>query len=362
MTATVTVGHELLEQFMTAVFDGCGVPADDAKTIAAVLIAADLRGFDSHGINRLKPVYYDRLRAGKVSPTTRVEVVRETPGTAVIDGHFGMGHVVARQAMALAMRKAKAVGVGMVAVRNSTHFGIAGYYPLMAAAQDMFGFATTNARPSIAPTFSVENMLGTNPLTFAFPTDEEFPFLLDCATSIIQRGKIEEYARDGSPTRAGLVIGSDGRPRTDSAAILQELVDGSAALLPVGGAGEEYGGYKGYGYAAVAEILAASFANAAFLKQVTGMNVGHCFIAADIAAFDDPAAFRARTGALLRALRAAKKAPGADRIYTPGEKEYETMRDRRRTGIPVPPGIMRELVTMRDELKLAAFRFPGEVN
>lgn len=347
-----------LEEFMTAVFRGCGVPAADARIVAAVLLAADLRGIDSHGINRLKPVYYDRLRAGKIKPLTNLEVVREGPTTAVIDGHFGMGHVIGQAAMTLAIDKAKKLGLGMVAVRNSTHFGIAGYYALMAAEAGMFGFCTTNARPSIAPTFGVENMLGTNPLTFAFPTDEEFPFLLDCATSITQRGKIEEYARDGKPTLAGKVIGTDGLPRTDSAAILDELVRGDAALLPVGGAGEDLAGYKGYGYATVAEILSAALQSGAFLKQVTGMNVGHCFFAADIAAFNDLAAFKKQTGDLLRALRGSKRAPGAARIYTPGEKEYEVMRDRQRRGIPVPAGVARELLTMRAELGLTDFCFP----
>ena len=348
----------LLGRFMAAVFAGCGVPEADARIVADVLLAADLRGFDSHGINRLKPVYYDRLRAGKISPLTRAEIVREGPTTAVLDGHFGMGHVIGHAAMTMAIARAKQYGLGMVAVRNSTHFGIAGYYAQMAVAAGMFGFCTTNARPSIAPTFGVENMLGTNPLTFGFPTDEPFPFMLDCATSITQRGKIEAYARAGQPTRAGLVIGADGLPRTDSAAILDGLVANEMALLPVGGAGEELGGYKGYGYAVVAEILSAALQGGAFLKQVTGMNVGHCFLAADIAAFTEPAAFRKQTGDMLRALRASRKAPGAARIYTPGEKEHETMGERQRDGIPVAESIQRELLAMRDELGLADFNFP----
>lgn len=346
-----------LGEFMTDVFTACGVPAADARIISDVLLAADLRGIDSHGVNRLKPVYYDRLRAGRVSPLTAPATVREGPTTAVIDGKFGMGHVIAHRAMALAISKAKQYGLGAVAVRNSTHFGIAGYYALQAVEAGMLGFVTTNARPSIAPTFGVENMLGTNPLTFGIPTDEAFPFLLDCATSITQRGKIEEWERGGKTTRAGLVTGAHGEDRTDTAGILRDLVSGDAALLPVGGAGEEYAGYKGYGYATVAEILSSALQGGFFLKQVTGMNVGHFFLAMDVAAFADPAVFRKQVGDELRALRAARKAPGATRIWTAGEKEHEALRERSRLGIPVNASIIADLRAMRDELGLP-HRFP----
>ncbi len=346
-----------LGEFMADVFVACGVPAADARIISDVLLAADLRGIDSHGVNRLKPVYYDRLRAGKISPLTAPETVREGPTTAVIDGKFGMGHVIAHRAMELAIAKAKQYGLGAVAVRNSTHFGIAGSYALQAVDAGMLGFVTTNARPSIAPTFGVENMLGTNPLTFGIPTDEDFPFLLDCATSITQRGKIEEWEREGKTTRAGLVTGTQGEERTDTAGILRDLVSGDAALLPVGGAGEAYAGYKGYGYATVAEILSSALQSGFFLKQVTGMNVGHFFLAMDVAAFADPVAFRRQVGDELRALRAAKKAPGAARIWTAGEKEYEALQERSRLGIPVNASIIADLRTMRDELALP-HRFP----
>ncbi|MDD2324313.1 MAG: Ldh family oxidoreductase, partial [Bacteroidales bacterium] len=211
MKKTRYIDFDTLQRFMTDVLTGAGVPPDDAAICAEILIEADKRGIDSHGINRLKPIYYNRIKEGILNPVTEIEIVREGPATAVLDGHDGMGHVISKKAMQMAIEKARIYGIGMVVVRNSSHYGIAGYYGLMAEKQGMIGITGTNARPSIAPTFGVENMLGTNPLTFVMPSDEPFPFFLDCATSVIQRGKIEFYARAGKETPDGLVIGNDGK-------------------------------------------------------------------------------------------------------------------------------------------------------
>ena len=179
MKKTIYVDFNTLERFMKEVLMGAGVPEKDAEICAEILIAADKRGIDSHGINRLKPIYYNRIKDGILNPVTNFEIIKEGPATAVIDGHDGMGHVISKKAMQMAIDKAKIYGLGMVAVRNSSHYGIAGYYGLMAEQEGMIGITGTNARPSIAPTFGVENMLGTNPLTFVMPTDEDFPFFLD---------------------------------------------------------------------------------------------------------------------------------------------------------------------------------------
>jgi len=176
---TVWIDFNTLENFMVDTFKGIGVPEGDARICADVLIAADKRGIDSHGIGRLKTIYYDRIKIGIQSPTTQFEVVKEGPTTAVIDGHNGMGQVIAKKSMQMAIQKAREYGIGMVVAKNSTHYGIAGYYTLMAAEAGMIGMTGTNARPSVAPTFGVENMLGTNPITFTMPSDEEFPFFLD---------------------------------------------------------------------------------------------------------------------------------------------------------------------------------------
>lgn len=365
----VWVDFETMTSFMVDVFEGVGLPDEEARICADVLITADKWGIDSHGIGRLKTIYYDRIKEGIQFPITNFEVVREGPTTAVVDGHHGMGQVIAKKAMGLAIDKARRYGMGMVAVRNSTHFGICGYYLKMAADAGMMGMAGSNARPSIAPTFGVENMLGTNPLTFGFPTDEAFPFLLDCATSVSQRGKIEVYARAGKEIPHGWVIDSGGHSRTDTEQILIDLVEGKAALTPLGGSGEDNAGYKGYGYATVVEILSAALQGGAFLKGLTGFDeagekthyrIGHFFMAVDLAAFIGLEAFKKRTGEILRQLRASQKVPGQERIFTAGEKEHLTWLEREDKGVPVGKKLQEEMILMRDELELSGYRFPFE--
>jgi len=362
------VPFDLLEAFMVDVFKGVGVPEAEARICADVLITADKRGIDSHGVGRLKTIYYDRIVKGTQEPVTDFEVVRDRKATAVVDGHNGMGMVVGRRCMQMAIDKARKHGLGMVVARNSTHYGFAAYYPLMAVEAGMIGLTGTNARPSIAPTHGVDNMLGTNPLVFAMPTDEEFPFTNDYATSVIQRGRIEQWAREGKSCPEGLVIDREGRSSTDPVQILDDLIKGRAALAPIGGLTEETGGYKGYGFATVVEILSAALSQAAFLKQLGGKDeqgkdipipLGHFFLAIDIECFTDLAAFRKTTGDILRALRGSTKAPGRERIYTCGEKEYLAWQERRDKGAPVDAGVRRELVAMRDQLKLP-YLFPFE--
>jgi len=359
------IDFDTMEKFMIDVFKGIGVPEEDAKTCADVLIWADKRGIDSHGSNRLKPIYYDRIKDGIQFPKTNFEIVRESPTTAVVDGHHGMGMVIGRRSMEMAIEKAKKYGMGMVAVRNSTHYGAAGYYADMAVKAGMIGITGTNARPSIAPTFGVENMLGTNPLTFGMPTDEDFPFLLDCATSITQRGKIEVYAKLGKKMPEGWVIDENGEYQTDPDKVLEDLVKGTAALTPLGGAGEELGGYKGYGYATVVEILSAALQGGSYLKMLTGFRdgkkvpycLGHFFIAIDVSAFTELDEFKKTTGDILRELRNSKKAKGQDRIYTAGEKEYETWLYRKDKGVPVNSQTLNEIIAVRDELGLEGYDF-----
>lgn len=344
------IPFETLEKFIPSVLSKAGIPGNDTSIISDVLLQADRLGFDSHGVNRLKPIYLDRIRDGIINPVTNAEVVKENPATAVIDGHNGMGQVISHFAMTLAIEKAKKYGMGMVAVRNSNHYGFAGYYPLMAVKENMIGITGTNARPSIAPTFGVENVLGTNPLTFGMPTDEDFPFLLDCATSITQRGKIELYAREGKKMPAGWVIDERGESKTDSNEVLGDLIAGTAALTPLGGVGEETGGYKGYGYATVVEILSAALQQGAYLKMLMGLkdgkkvpySLGHFFIVIDINSFTDPADFRKTTGNILREIRASRKMPGHTRIYTAGEKEHYTSLKRKDKGVPFSPELLNE--------------------
>jgi len=341
MGKTHIVDWKTITAFVTDVFCEYGVPREDAIICADVLLESDKRGIESHGVNRFKPIYLDRIKAGIQNPVTHFEVIRETATTAVADGHDGMGQVIGYKAMHMAIEKAKIYGMGMVAVRNSCHYGIAGYYATMATQAGCIGITGTNARPSIAPTFGVENM--------------------DCATSITQRGKIEYFARMDEDTPAGMVIGRDGSTLTDSKAILSDLTTGKAALAPLGGIGEELAGYKGYGYATVVEILSAALQQGQFLRALNGIgfqgekvpyHLGHFFIAIDTEAFMGLEAFQKTAGDILRDLRSSEKAPGYDRIYTAGEKEY--------SGVPVNAAVQTELIAVRDELGLTQYHFPFE--
>jgi LDH2 family malate/lactate/ureidoglycolate dehydrogenase len=344
------VPFDVLDEFMVKVMVKAGIPEKDAGIIGDALLQADKLGFDSHGVNRLKSIYLDRIKEGILNPVTDYKIIKEGPTTAVIDGQNGMGHVIAFNAMKLAIEKAKKFGMGMVTVRNSSHYGFAGYYPLMAVRENMIGITGTNARPSIAPTFGVENMLGTNPMTFGIPSDESFPFLLDCATSITQRGKIELYAREEKELPKGWVIDKNGESKTNSAEVLEDLIKGNAALTPLGGVGEETGGYKGYGYATVVEILSAALQQGAFMKLLNGSrdgkkvpySIGHFFIVIDINAFTEPDDFKKTTGNILRELRASRKMPGQTRIYTAGEKEHDTWLERKDKGVPFNTELFKE--------------------
>jgi LDH2 family malate/lactate/ureidoglycolate dehydrogenase len=363
------VPWKLMNDFMIDVFKAYGVPEEDAKICADVLLESDRRGIESHGCNRFKPIYIDRIVKGTLLPKTQLEIVKETPTTIVMDAHDGMGMVAAHAMMEKLIQKAKECGMAGGAIRNSTHYGIAGYWTDMAAKQGLIAVTGTNARPSIAPTFGVENMLGTNPLTFSLPTDEEFPFCLDCATSIVQRGKIEFYARSGKDTPEGMVVTHDGKPITNSKAILKMLNEGSAALAPLGGGpGDEMCGYKGYGYATVVEILSSALAGGEFMKALSGVSpegkaqmyhLGHFFFVVDPEAFMGLDVFKKTAGEICRQLRASAKAPGYERIYTAGEKEYLVSLERKDKGVPVNEAVQKELIALRDEHHLP-YTFPFE--
>mgnify|MGYP004541344193 FL=1 len=363
------ISWQLADDFMTAVFEKMGVPTEDARLCADVLLESDRRGIESHGCNRFKPIYIDRIKSGILNPVTKIDILKETPTTAVLDANDGMGMVASKKAMDMCIEKAHKYGMGMVAVRNSSHYGIAGYWTGLAAKENMIGISGTNARPSVAPTFGVENMLGTNPLTFSMPTDEPFPFTLDCATSVIQNGKIEYYARINHDTPKGLVISREGEELTDSAEILKKIRSQQAALAPLGGFGETTGGYKGYGYSTVVEILSAALQSGLFLKALDGKDeegkirpyhLGHFFIAIDTEAFMGAEAFKKTCGDILRELRGSEKAPGQERIYTAGEKEYDVWMYRKDKGVPVTEAVQKEFIGLRDEFGLTQFKFPFE--
>ena len=362
------VSWDLIQNFMIDAFQAAGVPEEDAKICTDVLMESDRRGIESHGTNRFKPIYIDRINDGILNPVTHYEVLKDTPTTCVADAHDGMGMVASYKMMTSLIDKAKKYGLAMGAIKNSSHYGIAGYWATMASKEGMLGITGTNARPSIAPTFGVENMMGTNPLTFAFPTDEDFDFILDCATSIVQRGKIEYYARSGKPTPKGMVIAHDGTALTDSEEILKKLVEGTAALTPLGGIGDEMAGYKGYGYAAVVEILSAALTGGLFMKDLTNKNpdgtkrpyhLGHFFLVINPELFMGLDTFKKTAGDILRGLRNSQKAPGHDRIYTAGEKEWDVWQVRKDKGVPMGKGVQDDFKAVRDMYHLN-YHFPFE--
>ena len=367
--AKCIVDWKTITDFAVDAFVGYGVPRADAEICVDVLLESDKRGIESHGVNRFKPVYLDRIRDGIQNAVTELEIVKETPTTAVIDGHNGMGQVIGHTAMSMAIDKAKKYGLGMVTVRNSCHYGIAGYYPSMACKQGCIGITGTNARPSVAPTFGVEGMFGTNPLTIGIPTDEEFDFLIDCASSITQNGKVEYYERIGEEVHPGTVIGLDGNPvEGDAGEALRKIRSGDAALTTLGGIGEALGGYKGYGYAMAVELMCAALQDGSYGKALDGKDadgnkipyhLGHFFIAIDTEHFLGEAECRKKAGDILRAVRASKKAPGADRIYTAGEKEHLT-RLARAEGVPINESVQKELSEIRDTLGLTKYTFPWD--
>lgn len=360
---TVRVPVKNLTDFMIAALGKMGVPDADAHIITDVLITSDLWGVKSHGVAHLK-MYHERIKVGLQLPITHWKVVKDTPTTAVIDGGYGMGMVIGYHAMQLAIAKAKVSGLGAVAVRNSSHYGVAGYYTLMAVKEGMVGMSVTNAHPSTAPTFGTEPMLGTNPIAVAAPTDEAFPFMYDAATSVIPRGKIEIAERAHKPIPEGWVVNADGKSVTDSSQMIIEMNKGNIALLPLGGLGELMGGHKGYGLSTMVEIFSAAFQNGAYLSMLHDtdhegktqfLRIGHFFMAINVENFIPLGEFKRITGNMMRELRASRRSLDQPHIYTAGEKEYFNTLHNQAEGIEITPGVQMAIKTLRKELDIAGY-------
>jgi L-2-hydroxycarboxylate dehydrogenase (NAD+) len=340
---------EQLFDFTVRVFRHLGVPDTDARTAATVLQAADLRGIDSHGVARLH-TYFDMVQAGRIDPMANVTIVRESASTATVDGGNGLGLVVGPKANEIAMDKAVTAGSGWVSVRNTNHYGIAGYYPLEALKRDLIGWSMTNTTKIVAPLWGAERMLGTNPIAIAFPGLEEPPIVIDMATSAVAYGKIEIAKRAGKPIPEGWAIDRDGAPTTDPNA----MIDGGAQL-PLG-SDRERGGHKGYGLAVMVDVLSAVLSGAnwgpyappfALRQEIptrsVGKGIGHFFGALRIDAFIDATEFKRQIDDLVRTLRATRPAPGTTGPLIPGDPEREAERVRRRAGIPLVSAVIEEL-------------------
>jgi len=325
------VNHQVLTDFVVAVLQKFGVPREDAEVTARNLIKADLRGIESHGVGRLKR-YTDGLKNGVVKTHPSVRAVRESPVTALLDGDYGLGQVVSYKAMNLAIEKAKKTHVGLVGVRNSNHFGIAGFYGLMALEHDFIGLVTTNTRPLVAPTFSKQKLMGTSPICVTVPTSGK-GFILDMATSVAPVGKMEVARRIGKKVPLDWGIDREGKITDDPEKIMK------GALLPLGGLGELLGGHKGYGLAAVVDIFSGVLTGAnwsAGVGETEGprpANVGHFFGAINPEAFMPLSEFKLRMDQFIQSLKLAEKMPEAEEIYIAGEKSAYTENVRRKIGV-----------------------------
>ena len=350
----VTIGEQKLKDFCEQIFVKLGVPARDAKTTIDVLVLADLRGIESHGVARL-PRYVNGIRTGSIRPVDQSSIVKETKATALIDGEQSLGQVVSRKAMELAIRKAKETAVGIVTVRNSNHYGIAGYYSLMALEHDLIGVSMTNAAPLVVPTFGRNAVLGTNPISVAAPALKEKPFVLDMATSVVPRGKLEVLDRKGLPMPPGWAVDETGRGSTDAKRVLNAMSKRlGGGILPLGGEGEEHSGHKGYGLALMVDVFSGVLSGAATGLKVNAdeqrPDVGHFFMALDPAAFRPLDEFKRDMDKLARELKDSPKAQGQVRIYVHGEKSFARTERFRKDGVPLDPKVVEAIKKTGSEL------------
>jgi LDH2 family malate/lactate/ureidoglycolate dehydrogenase len=340
---------ETLREFCTRVFLHFGVPKDDAVQAADVLACADLRGIDSHGVARLH-TYFDMLGEGRINPKPEIKVVCATPSTASLDGDNGLGLVVGPHANRMAMDMAEKCGSGWVSVRNTNHFGIAGYYVLKALERDLIGWAMTNSTKLVAPLWGAERMLGTNPIAIAFPGKEEPPIVIDMATSATAYGKIEIARRRGEPIPDGWAINSQGYGTNKP----DDMVEGGA-LLPLG-SDRERGGHKGYGLAMMVDILCCVLSGAnwgpfappfALRQEIpersVGKGIGHFFGAMRIDGFIEGDLFKSQIDDYIRVFRATRPAPGTNGPLIPGDPEREAEILRREKGVPLILPVIEEL-------------------
>jgi len=332
----VLVNNAELENFVVRVLTQSGLSVEDAEITADVLISADRRNIESHGVARLKR-YVDGIRSGTIKPESRLTILRETPVSLVIDGNGGMGQPIAYKAMQRCIEKARENFICFASVRNSNHYGIAGYYTLMALEENLIGISLTNSAPLVVPTFGKDAVVGTNPISIGFPAKNERPFLLDMATSTVPRGKLEVYSRKGETIPDSWACDEKGRPATEAGKVLDNLINRrGGGLFPLGGGTELSSGYKGYGLSAVVDILSGALSSGAVGLDVYGKKgqpaeVCHFLGAINPAAFGESEKLRENIDYYVNMLKNSTKAEGQERIYVAGEKEYEAMEKNKTT-------------------------------
>ena len=346
--------YETLNRLCNDAFEKFGFTREEAGIITDVLLLSDLYGIESHGMQRMYR-YYKSIQKGMIDINAKGEVVFETPVSAVIDGHDGMGQIIGHKAMEMAIEKAKKVGIGMVTVRNSNHYGIAGYYAKMACDQGLIGLSCTNTNPIMVPTYGRTAMLGTNPIALAMPA-EPYPFFFDASTTVVTRGKLEVYNKAGKELHDGWALNKDGHPSNDAADVLGNIAaHKGGGLMPLGGSTEDTGSHKGYGWAMVCELF-SSIMSMGTTSDKTGSGgkglICHGFMAIDPAIFGDAEGIKAHLSAYLEALRNAPKADGQARIYTHGEKEVAAKARILAEGIPVNDNTMIEVLELCNYLNM----------
>ncbi|TAJ56054.1 MAG: Ldh family oxidoreductase [Chitinophagaceae bacterium] len=350
--------YDQLYQFTYAVFKSIGCSDEHAATATRGLIAADIRGIDSHGVARLTG--YVRLwEAGRVNASPVLQIVHETPSTAVVDGDAGLGLVVAPYAMQVAIEKAKKAGTGWVSVRNSNHFGIAGHHAMMALEQDMIGMAMTNASALVAPTFSIQRMLGTNPIAVAIPAGRQPAFVADFATTTAANGKLEILQRKNADTPLGWVQDKEGNQTTDA-----NILKKQGALLPLG-SDREHGSHKGYALGSIVDIFSAVLSGASYgpwvppfpayvpmPENMPGQGLGHFFGAMRVDAFRPAEEFKQHMDNWIGRFRSATPAAGQERVLIPGDPEREIEAVRMKEGIPLVDSVVEDLQTLAARFSL----------
>jgi L-2-hydroxycarboxylate dehydrogenase (NAD+) len=352
----VLVEAAALRRFMATVFEAVGMTEEDAGIAADVLVTADLRGHESHGVARAEQYYVRPMQSGLIQARAELVTVRETAATLVLDAQNGMGHPATKHAMDLCIAKARRAGTCVAVVRHSNHYGIAGYYPMQAAQQDMIGLCSTTSGTLVVPTGGRNALLGTNPIAFAAPAGRQRPFMLDMATSVVQVGKIEVKARRGRPLPLGWAVDEQGQPTTDAEGVLERVHRGAGqgGLVPLGGL---EAGHKGYGLAAMVDIISGLLAGAQVSLDFTARvrrgelaDLGHFVAAIDIAAFAPLDEFKRTMDEYIETLHAAPTAAGTERVLVAGDPEFDTEERRRREGVPLHPEVAASLGALGKEL------------
>ena len=353
--------YSQLEQLCNDAFVKFGFNEEESKIISDVLLMSDRIGIESHGMQRMYR-YYKSIQKGMIKVESKGKVVFETPVSAVLDAEDGMGQVVGHKGMEMAIEKAKHSGIGMVVIRNSNHYGIAGYYAKMACDQGLIGLSCTNTNAIMVPTYGRMAMLGTNPIAIAMPA-EPYPFFFDASTTVVTRGKLEVYNKKGEPLHDGWALDKDGKPSNDAADVLDNIAaKNGGGIMPLGGSTEDTGSHKGYGWAMVCELFSSILAMGTTSdKTGTGGRGGIChgFMVIDPAIFGDAEGIKAHLSGYLQALRESPKAEGQRRIYTHGEKEVEAERRLMAEGIPVNDNTMVEVYEMCQYLGMDFSKYFG---